>query len=175
MSNGPNNYIELRQQRDFSAVISTGFQFIRQNWKTLYRPLVFICLPVYLVASVLIGSVAQRLVRRICPDCREPVEPTAAQRDQLALHGLEADRFYVGKGCESCLGGGYRGRIALYEILRVTAGIRDLIEGESMSSEIWRQARQEGMQTLLDSGLEKAVAGLIPFAEVARVCSLEVR
>ena len=132
-------------------------------------------IPAYLVASVLIGSVAQRLVRRICPDCREPIEPTAAQRDQLALHGLEADRFYVGKGCESCLGGGYRGRIALYEILRVTAGIRDLIEGESMSSEIWRQAREEGMQTLLDSGLEKAVAGLIPFAEVARVCSLEVR
>ena len=56
MSNGPNNYIELRQQRDFSAVISTGFQFIRQNWKTLYRPLVFICLPVYLVASVLFGN-----------------------------------------------------------------------------------------------------------------------
>jgi hypothetical protein len=56
MSNAPNEYIELRQQRDFSAVISTGFQFIRQNWRTLYRPLVFICLPIYLVASVLFGS-----------------------------------------------------------------------------------------------------------------------
>ncbi len=56
MSNAPNDYIELRQQRDFSDVISTGFQFIRQNWKTLYRPLVFICLPIYLVASVLFGS-----------------------------------------------------------------------------------------------------------------------
>lgn len=56
MSNAPTEYIELRQQRDFSAVISTGFQFIRQNWKELYRPLVFICLPIYLVASVLFGS-----------------------------------------------------------------------------------------------------------------------
>ncbi|MEO8733734.1 MAG: hypothetical protein ABI373_05350, partial [Flavobacteriales bacterium] len=56
MSNAPNEYIELRQQRDFSDVISTGFQFIRLNWKTLYRPLVFICLPIYLVASVLFGS-----------------------------------------------------------------------------------------------------------------------
>lgn len=49
-------YIELRQRRDFSAVISTGFQFIRQNWKTLYRPLVFICLPPYIVASLFFGS-----------------------------------------------------------------------------------------------------------------------
>lgn len=56
MSNAPTEYIELRQQRDFSAVISTGFQFIRQNWKELYRPLVFICLPIYLVASVLFGN-----------------------------------------------------------------------------------------------------------------------
>ncbi|MGB3870655.1 MAG: hypothetical protein WBG34_16025 [Flavobacteriales bacterium] len=56
MSNAPTEYIELRQQRDFSAVISTGFQFIRQNWKTLYRPLVFICLPIYLVASFFFGS-----------------------------------------------------------------------------------------------------------------------
>lgn len=56
MSNESNAYIELRQQRDFSAVISTGFQFIRQNWKTLYRPLVFICLPIYLIASVLFGT-----------------------------------------------------------------------------------------------------------------------
>ena len=49
-------YIELRQRRDFSAVISTGFQFIRQNWKTLYRPLVFLCLPLYIVASLFMGS-----------------------------------------------------------------------------------------------------------------------
>jgi len=56
MSNAANEFIELRQQRDFSAVISTGFQFIRQNWKPLYRPLFLICLPVYLVASVFIGS-----------------------------------------------------------------------------------------------------------------------
>lgn len=56
MSNENNAYIELRQQRDFSAVISTGFQFIRQNWKTLYRPLVFICLPIYLVAALLFGT-----------------------------------------------------------------------------------------------------------------------
>ncbi|MBZ0205432.1 MAG: hypothetical protein K8H89_03835 [Flavobacteriales bacterium] len=56
MSNTPTDYIELRQQRDFSAVISTGFQFVRQNWKALYRPLFFICLPIYLLASVLFGS-----------------------------------------------------------------------------------------------------------------------
>ncbi|MEO7082146.1 MAG: hypothetical protein ABIY71_11485 [Flavobacteriales bacterium] len=56
MSNEPTEYIELRKKRDFSAVISTGFQFIRQNWKELYRPLVFICLPIYLVASVFFGS-----------------------------------------------------------------------------------------------------------------------
>ena len=56
MSNAPTEFIELRKQRDFSAVISTGFQFIRVNWKTLYRPLVFIALPVYIVASLLFGS-----------------------------------------------------------------------------------------------------------------------
>lgn len=56
MQNAPEEYIELRQARDFSAVISTGFQFIRQNWKALYRPLVFICLPIYIVASLLFGS-----------------------------------------------------------------------------------------------------------------------
>ncbi len=56
MSNAPLETIELRQRRDFSAVISTGFQFIRQNWKTLYRPLVFLCLPLYIVASLFMGS-----------------------------------------------------------------------------------------------------------------------
>lgn len=56
MSNAPMETIELRKQRDFSAVISTGFQFVRQNWKTLYRPLIFICLPPYLVASFFFGS-----------------------------------------------------------------------------------------------------------------------
>jgi hypothetical protein len=56
MYNANANHIELRQQRDFSALIGTGFEFVRQNWKTLYRPLVFICLPVYIGASLLFGN-----------------------------------------------------------------------------------------------------------------------
>lgn len=56
MSNAPEPYIELRRQRDFSDVISTGFQYIRQNWRSLYRPLIFICLPLYLFASLLFGN-----------------------------------------------------------------------------------------------------------------------
>lgn len=62
MHNTGGHYIELRQQRDFSAVIGTGFQFVRQNWRTLYRPLVFICLPVYLGASLLFGSFFRTLL-----------------------------------------------------------------------------------------------------------------
>ena len=56
MYNANANHIELRQQRDFSALIGTGFEFVRQNWKTLYRPLVFVCLPVYIGASLLFGN-----------------------------------------------------------------------------------------------------------------------
>lgn len=125
----------------------------------------------FLVCSALTMSVAQRLVRKICPECRELVEPTA---DMLAGLGLDpkdtAVRFYQGRGCPKCKGTGYFGRTGVFEILEVNQRIKDLVLQGALPETIHRMAIEQGMVTLRQCAVKKVLSGITTFAEVLRVC-----
>jgi type II secretory ATPase GspE/PulE/Tfp pilus assembly ATPase PilB-like protein len=113
--------------------------------------------------------VAQRLVRRICPRCKENYVPT---KDIVSALGVpdkwmtENIRFARGTGCDFCKKTGYRGRVSIYEILEVNDSIREaLIEGQSLMA-IRRLARENGMRTLRESGVLKVLEGVSTYEEV---------
>ena len=125
----------------------------------------------YLLASGLLGVLAQRLVRRICPDCKEQFE---AGPEQLGAWGMVAGELpvrtvYRGRGCAGCLDTGYRERIGVFELLSVTESIRELVLQRGKASTIKAEAIVHGMTTLRADGLHKAVAGITTMDEVARV------
>jgi len=123
----------------------------------------------YLVASVLNGVLAQRLVRRVCGTCRAPYEPEA--RDLLAIGVADATgvELFRGKGCDDCRGTGYRGRIGIYELFLIGEEARSLILSKRPSGEIRRHAIERGMVTLRDDGWAKARAGITTVEEILRV------
>jgi type II secretory ATPase GspE/PulE/Tfp pilus assembly ATPase PilB-like protein len=125
----------------------------------------------FLVCSALTMSVAQRLVRRICTDCKEPMEPSS---DILAGLGLDpSDRsivFYKGRGCAKCKGTGYLGRTGLFEILEVNQRIKDLVLQEALPETIHKMAIEQGMATLRQTAVRKVLKGVTTFEEVLRVC-----
>ena len=107
----------------------------------------------YLVSSSLIAIMAQRLVRKICPDCRKPSQPTAQELGELGLGTLEDNKgahFYVGAGCERCFKTGYRGRTGIYEVMLLSEKIQDLIYKRETAGTIKKLALEAGMQTLAD-------------------------
>ena len=122
----------------------------------------------FLVASVMLVSFAQRLVRRVCPNCSEPVRPSA---EALAFWGLnppEDARFVKGRGCFHCQDTGYRGRIGIYEILLIDDIIRDMIVKSSASHDITRHAHQAGhLRLLREDAFEKVVRGITTMEEAA--------
>jgi type IV pilus assembly protein PilB len=129
----------------------------------------------YLVASSLTCVVAQRLVRRLCPECQVRYEPAEDERlaiSSLALaevDGLDPGLTLFGPGqCARCEQTGYRGRVAVYEVMRVTARIRALVLARASAAEIQAAAVADGMQTLRENGLAKVLAGTTSFAELAR-------
>jgi type IV pilus assembly protein PilB len=123
--------------------------------------------PSYLVASTIVGIVAQRLVRKICPKCRVKTDPT--ERDILRLGISPGVPVYHGAGCPECGGTGYKGRTGIYEILTPTQPIRDLIAGTATENEIRQAAISRGMVTLGRSALEKVTSGITTTDEVYRV------
>ncbi len=134
----------------------------------------------FLVASTINLAIAQRLVRKICQDCREvrrvPDEVLVAARKQLPIeliqkHQLDAPavNLYYGKGCSTCDMSGYRGRTIIAEVLEMTDGVKALIMDERNASEIEDQARKEGMVTIIEDGLEKIFKGVTTLEELLRV------
>lgn len=127
--------------------------------------------PSFLIKATLVGIVAQRLVKRICPDCREPFEMEASE---LAALGLDTGRdgivtLHRGKGCLKCRGTGYFGRSGIYEVLPVTEMIQPLINQETDMRKIRDAAVQEGMVTLRENAIKKLLAGTTTYQEVLRV------
>ena len=120
----------------------------------------------YLVASSLECVIGQRLVRRLCPECKAAVDVPAAA---LGLDGGDAVTAYEARGCGHCGDSGYRGRAGIFEVMVVTEEIRSLIVARATATEIGRMAVEQGMRTLRDAGLAKARAGETSLAEVARV------
>jgi type II secretory ATPase GspE/PulE/Tfp pilus assembly ATPase PilB-like protein len=125
-----------------------------------------------LLAGALSAVTCQRLVRQICPVCREPADPPAAQT--LALHGIgpqqaAALRFFRGKGCPSCNKVGYRGRRAIFEVLTASPEVREAVEGDYEAEELEAVAIGAGMHTLRDRCLALVADGTTTFDEFVRL------
>lgn len=125
----------------------------------------------YLLASSLIGVLAQRLVRRVCDNCRKsrPVQEADLLRWGLSAEEAPMDMVHSGAGCEECLHTGYRERLGLFELLTVTEPVREHILHQAKASTIKSQAVSAGMETLRADGLSKAARGVTTMDEVLRV------
>lgn len=123
----------------------------------------------YLVVSSLSGIVAQRLIRRICRDCREAYTPTEMEQNLFKKRGIKVDEIYKGKGCSSCQQTGYRGRMAIQEVLVVDDEIRQMMMNNQSIAQIRQYAWKSGMIFLIDDGLLKVKQGLTSTEEVLRV------
>ena len=124
----------------------------------------------FLLASALLLVVSQRLVRSICVGCKEEAEPDPALLRRLGLQtdGGDQLKFFHGKGCDKCGHTGYRGRIGIFELLRVGPEMTPLILEKADSGSIQRAARAQGMRTMLEDGIRKALRGGTTLEEVAR-------
>ncbi len=129
----------------------------------------------FLLSSTLLGIMAQRLVRVICPDCRHPVEPENRLTDLMKLSDQELSQitFYEGKGCDTCHHTGFKGRTAIFEYLPMNEDVRKEIVNKSSSEQIKRTARAAGLRTLREDGWEKVKKGTTTISEVLRV-TLEI-
>src|SRR5262249_48751479 len=122
----------------------------------------------FLVASTLMATMAQRLVRRVCQECREPYTPKA---DELHSLGISEDQahasvIYRARGCRTCNNSGYKGRTGIYEILPVDEEVRLLTMKRSDAGSIKRAATNKGMLTLRDDGARRVLAGVTTPEEV---------
>ncbi len=123
----------------------------------------------FLVSSALIGVVAQRMVRRICPDCARLIEVPLIERVSYSNEiGEERDQFPYGGGCKSCANTGYRGRTGIFEILDMSEGIRAMLLEGTTAAELRTQALKEGMIPLVRDGMLKVKAGITTPYEVLR-------
>ncbi len=122
----------------------------------------------FLVAAALRATMAQRLVRRICPDCRRPHIPGENELRALGLDRAAADgaQFFRGAGCPACLGTGYRGRLAIVEIFPIDDAVRRLIYDRASAGRLRAAARAAGMRTMRADGVRKILAGRTTIEEV---------
>ncbi|MEJ2130108.1 MAG: ATPase, T2SS/T4P/T4SS family, partial [Gammaproteobacteria bacterium] len=127
--------------------------------------------PAYLIKATVLGVMAQRLVRTLCPNCREEEEIDLDAWKQLTepFRARPPANMWGPRGCLECRDTGYRGRIGIYELLLLSEGVRQLIQSESDIEEIRKYAMKEGMRTLRLSGAHKVGNGLTTISEVLRV------
>jgi general secretion pathway protein E len=123
----------------------------------------------YLIASVLSGVLAQRLVRRICQNCRVPHEPDPGDLLAIGVSDARGVKLYRGEGCEACRKTGYKGRVGIYELFTITEEIRSLILRKASTGEIRPVAMEQGMVTLREDAWAKARAGQTTIDEILRV------
>lgn len=131
--------------------------------------------PPFMITATVEAVLAQRLVRRICTDCRTEFEPSDELLMELQLPIEQARRykFYYGKGCPRCNNGGYKGRCGLYELLTVNDDIRDLVAANASTDELRNLARTHGMTTLRESGLKLIFDGITTIDEIVRETAME--
>ena len=131
--------------------------------------------PPFLIASSVIAIMAQRLVRLNCPKCKDTHMPTEAE---LKSAGIGPDKvatanFMKGRGCNYCRQSGYRGRQAIFEMMRMSGQLRELTFAQAPAQELRRKGRASGMRTLLEDGVYKAVKGITTLEEVLSICHAE--
>jgi len=124
----------------------------------------------YLISSSVVGALAQRLVRTICPKCKEQYQPEDNVLNTLGIAKVKDLALYQGKGCKNCWQTGYRGRTGLFELLVVNDPIRDLISQRAPSRMIRKAAREiQGMKTLREDGVDKVLRGITTIDELTKV------
>lgn len=128
----------------------------------------------YLIASSVSLLVAQRLVRTICPCCKEEYIPDAEllRKFQSYLPASRTRKFYRGSGCDNCNSSGFYGRSSIFEIMKIDDKIKDLIFNRASETLILKQAVNNGMRTLVESGVAKVMAGLTTLDEIAKVTEI---
>lgn len=127
----------------------------------------------FLLSSSLIGIVSQRLVRKLCPNCRQPYILDKEMAARLEIPEQAGQQFYHPVGCNMCRQIGYQGRTAVHEIMPVTPAIKDLISrGQVSEEQIEAEARNEGMITIKMDGILKANKGITSLEEVMKVVYL---
>lgn len=131
----------------------------------------------FLISSSVLAIIAQRLLRRICPYCKEPqvIARSVAERIGLLkiIHSGKDVELFRGKGCKRCFQTGYKGRVGITEILNFSPQIKELVLARAGEFKIKEVARAEGMKTMREDGLAKAAAGLTTLEEVLRVTALD--
>ena len=120
----------------------------------------------FLIASTVKGILAQRLVRRVCAECREPYEPTQKELKMIGLGPKDSIETFKGKGCLSCRNTGFKGRVGIYELLLMDRKISELVLNQEPGYKIREQARKNGMSTLLEDGILKVQRGDTTISEV---------
>jgi type II secretory ATPase GspE/PulE/Tfp pilus assembly ATPase PilB-like protein len=125
----------------------------------------------FLIAASMVAGLAQRLTRKICPDCKEEYKP---QRELLLRFGFDPKlnpdvKFWHGRGCDTCRQSGYKGRLGVYEMMRVNEELAEMIVRRAPLSEIKEAARANGMHTMQEDGFRKCRDGLTTIEEVMRV------
>jgi len=136
--------------------------------------LINLLVPPFLLASALLGSAAQRLVRMTCPKCRQAYEPSENEKNCLfgKTNHDKKIKLYRGTGCEGCEHTGYHKRKSIYEILRISPEIKRMIIRRSSDEEIKQQAIREGMRTLRESAVNEVLNGVTTVDEVTRVVDM---
>ncbi|OAQ19890.1 GspE/PulE family protein [Thermosulfurimonas dismutans] len=127
----------------------------------------------YLIASSFEGVIAQRLVRRICPHCREPYRPSLEELKALGLPENFDGELYRGRGCDECLGTGYKGRIGIFEVLELDEKLKNLILTTPNANEIRNEALKGKFKILRQDALEKVLAGLTTSSELLALTDKE--
>src|SRR2546421_1659604 len=122
----------------------------------------------YLIASTVVCIMAQRLVRTICPECKEKYTPT---EDEVLALGMSLEEgksqtFYQGRGCKNCRETGFKGRLGVFELLMITHDIKELITSNAPMTDLFAASKKQGMRTMMQDGLEKVLRGITTPTEV---------
>ena len=132
----------------------------------------------FLVTASLNSIVAQRLVRIVCPECRHEADVAPQVLIDLGVNPKEVSDYIVykgqGEGCKTCSGTGYKGRVAIYEVMEMTEELKEFVLSGASALEIKREAIRQGMKTLRQSALEKLKHGIISIEEVVRNTASDV-
>jgi type IV pilus assembly protein PilB len=123
----------------------------------------------YLIAASLNAVLAQRLVRKVCPNCKQTTEVSEDIRQYVERAGVQADQIFRGAGCDECRGSGYVGRVGIYEMLVIDEQFRDTINRDPSASGMRRVFHESGRRSLFDDGIVKVKQGLTTIEEVLRV------
>jgi len=123
--------------------------------------------PAFLISSTVVGIIAQRLLRKICPACKRERSLSTAEGEYLQLSG--ARRVWFGAGCNECRGTGYRGRTGIFEVMDVTDGVRSVLTDKVAVEELQTAARRDGMVSLREQAVRKMLEGITTYEEVVAV------